>query len=233
MYVPPAFDESRRDVLYGLIQTYPFGVLVSHDPGMDGAPVASHLPFLLDPGLGPDGTLLTHLAKPNGQWKALARCAEAGREVLAIFQGPHAYVSPGWYAPEVRSRSVPTWNYAVVHAYGRPRLIGDDAGVLDLLRRTVRQFEGGSEGDADGRSAWRIDELAEDFLTAMTKGVVGVEVEITRLQGKFKLNQNRSAEDRARVAAELSHSPDATARDVAALMSPADTKPGPSESDGE
>lgn len=215
MYVPPAFDESRRDVLHGLIQTYPFGVLVSHDPGIDEGPVASHLPFLLNPDVGPHGTLLTHLAKPNGQWKTLARCAEAGREVLAIFQGPHAYVSPGWYAPDVRSRSVPTWNYAVVHAYGRPRLIGDDIALRDLLGRTVRQFEGGA-GEAGPN--WRIEELAEDFLAAMTKGVVGIEIEIAGLEGKFKLNQNRSAEDRARVAAELRRSQDASARGVAALM---------------
>jgi transcriptional regulator len=116
-----------------------------------------------------------------------------------------------------------------VHAYGRPRPIGEDGALRDLLRRTARRFEAEAGSGEDGRPPWRMEDLAEDFLAAMTKGVVGFEIEISRLEGKFKLGQNRSAEDQARVAAELARIADPSARGTAALMSNGKADPGPKD----
>jgi transcriptional regulator len=201
VYLPSAFTEARLDVLIEHVERYDFGILVTH--GGDGL-IASHLPFLLErtsAGIYLHG----HLARPNPQ---VAHLAAAG-EVLAIFHGPHAYVSPSWYAS---GPAVPTWNYADVHAYGGVRLIEDADWLRDMLRRLSERHE------TRNSTEWRVDELPEPYLESMQKGIVGLEIAVTRLEGKYKLSQNRPAGDRPRVIAELEDRGDDDALAVARLM---------------
>jgi len=175
MYLPAAFRETRLEVVHGLIQANSFGTLVSQ---LNGELFATHIPFLLDAERGPNGTLRGHIARANPHWQAFS-----GQESLAMFQGPHAYISPAWYVAE---EAVPTWNYAVVHAYGAPRVIEDPAAVREVLEETVNSF------DTEGWSTARVD---EDYIARMARAIVAFEMPISRLQGKRKLGQNRPAED--------------------------------------
>jgi transcriptional regulator len=202
MYIPSSFAEQRPDVLHAFMREHSFATLVTTGP--EGL-VATHLPLLLDTSAAGPGVLLGHLAKQNTQWQALA----TGAEAMAIFQGPHAYVSPRWYES---TRAVPTWNYTAVHAYGRPRLITDLAEVRKLLDATVAVYEG------TGPGAWQSATLPADYLDGMTRGVVAFAIDLTRLEGKFKLNQNRPAADQAGVIRALSDAPTETERAVANAM---------------
>src|SRR4051794_14540219 len=130
MYIPAAFAEADLARLHDFIEQNSFGLLVSP---FDGEPFASHLPFLLERTAGPHGTLVGHMARANPQWQAAA-----GQTALAIFSGPHAYISPTWYEAE---QVVPTWNYAAVHVYGRVQTIEDESALLDIVREMVRVYE--------------------------------------------------------------------------------------------
>src|SRR5450432_2808654 len=134
MYIPKAFSEDDIAKLHALMQDYNFAALVTQQP--DGVPVATHLPFMIDakPGEYGYGSLFCHMARANPQWRSFA----SGHEVLVIFQGPHAYISPSWYE---QALSVPTWNYAVVHAYGKPRIIEDTSELYKTLRDLVEHSE--------------------------------------------------------------------------------------------
>jgi transcriptional regulator len=200
MYCPPAFREERPEVLYEIIRAHSFGTLVSH---VEGELFASHVPFLLDADRGPHGTLLAHVARANPQWQAFG-----GEGVLAIFQGPHAYVSPSWYETEL---SVPTWNYAVVHARGVPRLL-DDAGLQSVIERLVETYE------ASLSPRWSMARLPAEFVERLSRAIVGFEIEITRLDGKLKMSQNRPAADREGAAAGLQRLGNAEAEAVAAWI---------------
>jgi transcriptional regulator len=189
MYLPKSFQTEDLPELHGFMQSYNFATLVTQH---QGAPFATHLPFMLDAERGPYGTLLAHLARANPQWRDFA----AGAEALVIFQGPHAYISPSWYETHP---SVPTWNYAVVHAYGVPRIVEDHAALHHMLETLVDTHEAGFA------QPWRMD-LPDDYLDKMMRAVVGFEIEITRLEGKLKLSQNRSEHDQQRVAEALGHS---------------------------
>jgi transcriptional regulator len=182
LYVPSHFRQDDPDAAYRLIESHAFGTLVSAGPA--GLHV-SHLPFLPER----DGTgrlrLLAHVARANEHWKALADA----RDVVAIFQGPHAYVSPTWYSVHP---SVPTWNYAVVHAHGRARLM-DEAELHDLLLRLSSHYE------APNTPPWKLSALPADYTQSMLNAIVGFEIEVERLEAKFKLSQNRAA-DAAHVA---------------------------------
>jgi len=201
VYLPPAFTETRPAVLVAHIEKYNFGMLVSH--GTDGL-VASHIPFLVER-RGEELHLLGHLARPNPQVEDLRHSGE----VLAIFSGPHAYVSPSWYAA---GPAVPTWNYADVHAYGTVRAIEDG----DWLRRLVRRLS--DHHEAGNPTPWLMQDLPEPYLQGMLKGIVGLDIAVSRLEGKFKLSQNRPAVDRPRVIAALERHGDNDALGVAALM---------------
>jgi len=201
MYIPKFNAVTDQALLHDLMRQFSFATLVTTH---DGVPYATHLPFLVYPDAGPQGTLVAHLARANGQWRDFAE----EREALVIFQGAHAYISPSWYAERV---SVPTWNYAVVHAYGVPRVIEDETRVLAVLQALVDQHEGGFE------EPWPMD-LPEEYLHRQIKAIVAFELPITRLEGKFKLSQNRSAEDQRRVVEALSSSADASALAVGAMM---------------
>jgi transcriptional regulator len=201
VYLPPAFTENRQKVLVEHIERYDFGLLVTHgDQGL----AASHIPFLIER----DGERLHlhgHLARPNPQVADLAR----GSEVLAIFHGPHAYISPNWYAS---GPAVPTWNYVDVHAYGTVQLVEDD----DWLRRFLVRLS--ERHEARNPEAWRMQELPDAYVETMLKGIIGLDIAVTRLEGKYKLSKNRPATDRAGVIAALEAQSDHDARAVARLM---------------
>ena len=202
MYIPKAFREEDMKKLHKLMQEYSFAALVTQQ---DGMPVATHLPFLLDSGRGPYGTLMAHMARANAQWKSF----NGEQEVLVIFQGPHAYISPSWYEVEL---SVPTWNYAAVHAYGIPEIIEDNAILYDLLKALVQTHEARFEKPWDFQ-------LPDDYLQKMMRGIVGFEIQITRLEGKFKMSQNRTAGEQQQVIAALRGNRDELNNGVAELMS--------------
>lgn len=201
MYTPPAFREDDLQTIHALMRESSFAILVTQ---RDGVPIATHLPFMVDTERGPYGTLLGHMARANEQWRAFAEQQEA----LVIFQGPHAYVTPSWYDPGL---NVPTWNYAAVHAYGRPRLIEDEATLYAMLSRLTATHEAGFE------QPW-LFEMGPDDFRGKLKGIVGFEIEIARLEGKMKLSQNRSLEDQKRVAAALAESQNTTVASVGQLM---------------
>jgi transcriptional regulator len=201
VYLPPAFTETRPAVLVAHIERHDFGLLLSH--GTAGL-VASHIPFLVER-RDEELHLLGHLARPNPQVEDLGQDGE----VLAIFSGPHAYISPRWYAG---GPSVPTWNYVDVHAYGTVRLIKDDDWLRGLLRRLSERHEAGSP------APWRIEDLPEAYLEGMVKGIIGLDIAVSRLEGKFKLSQNRPAADRPRVIAALEQGGDENSLAVAKLM---------------
>ncbi|PWT77004.1 MAG: FMN-binding negative transcriptional regulator [Proteobacteria bacterium] len=200
MYVPETFREKRIDELHALIETNGFGMLLSPDAE---DPVITHLPLLLERDRGPQGTLIGHVARGNPHWRRL----QEQPNVLAIFHGPHTYVSPSWYEEHP---SVPTWNYAVVHARGRARVMTDSEDLYSIVSRLVATYEGPRP------SPWRMD-LPEDYQRRMLSGIVGFEIEIVDLTGKFKLSQNRPAADQRRVIEALAQGAPAE-RETAALM---------------
>ena len=201
VYLPPHFTETRHPVLVAHLEQHDFGLLISHG---EAGLVASHIPFLVEHH-GEELHLLGHLARANPQVEDLRR----GGEVLAIFSGPHAYVSPSWYAA---GPAVPTWNYADVHAYGTVCAVEDGGWLRRMLRCLSDRHEAGNP------AAWRMQDLPEAYLDGMLKGIVGLDITVTRLEGKFKLSQNRPAVDRPRIIAALEHRGDADAAGVAALM---------------
>jgi len=191
MYIPKAFREDDLNTLHKFMREYSFATLITQH---EGVPFATHLPFILDAQRGQNGSLLAHMARANPQWHDFA----SEQEVLVIFQGPHAYVSPSWYEVEL---SVPTWNYAVVHAYGIPRLLEDNEELYKLLKILIETHE------AQFESPWPF-QLPDDYLQKMMHGIVGFEIEITRLEGKFKMSQNRTESERENVIAALQESSD-------------------------
>jgi len=183
MYVPAHFDESRPEVLHDLIERHPLGTLVTHSGGILDA---NHIPFALNSRSGPQGMLLGHVARANPVWKEVA----SGDSVLVIFRAEHAYISPDWYPSKHEAhRQVPTWNYRVVHVHGRLQVRDDARFVRGVVSRLTHEHE-------DARpTPWRMADAPPDYLDGMIANIVGIEVEITRLEGKFKLGQNREARD--------------------------------------
>lgn len=205
MYVPPAFREDDLPVLHGLIREAGLANLVTATAqGL----LATPLPLFLVPGEGPHGTLYGHLARANPQWQQDASC-----EAMAIFQGPDAYVSPSWYATKhEHGKVVPTWNYVAVHAYGSAEFFDDEARLLDAVTRVTRLHEGSRPGP------WAVTDAPEDFIRAQLRGIVGLRMPITRIEGKRKMSQNRSPGDREGVAAGLAASERSSDHAVAALI---------------
>lgn len=193
MYRPKHFNEADADKLDALIAANPFGILITV---ADARPFASHIPFLYE---RHSGLLLGHVARANPQWSHFA----SDRQVMAIFQGPHAYVSPSWYVEP----GVPTWNYAVVHMYGKARAIEAPAAVRQIVERLTEQ----EERRLDVPWVPRYDER-------MLQAIVGVEIDVTEIEGKFKLGQNRSEADRGSVIANLTASGSEASAALAKLM---------------
>ena len=202
MYVPAAFTPAEDAAVRELMSDYGFATLVS--AGAAGL-VATHIPVLYDSQPAPHGRLIAHLARANPHGKALD-----GAEVLAIFAGPHGYISPSWYATHP---AVPTWNYAAVHVYGRARLVTDAAPLRAIVQRLVDKYEGGRP------APWSMAGLPERYVHGMLNAIIGIEIDIERIEGKHKLSQNRDAADRRGVIATLEASTDPNDRILAAYMS--------------
>ena len=206
MYVPAEFNEDRIEILHQAMRDIAFGTLVTL--GADGL-IASHIPLLLEDGPAPFGTITGHLARGNPQTRPPA----PESETLAIFLGPHAYVTPSWYpSREATGRVVPTWNYVAIHAYGRLRFIDDPDWKRAHVTRLTRSHEG------KRAAPWAVDDAPEDYLQGMLKGIIGFELPIERLQGKWKMSQNRRAEDRQGVIAGLEEQANPQSAAVAAIM---------------
>ena len=201
MYVPEAFRVDDLSRLHDFIEANSFGILAS--AGDAHTITATHLPFLLDRKAGEHGALIAHVARENCQWRSAA-----DQDVLAIFPGPHAYISPAWYESD---NVVPTWNYVTVHAYGKLTLIDDDSEVLGVLADFVNHHE------RDRPQPWPF-EANTAFARKLAQMVVAFRIEITRLEGKWKLNQNHTQERRDRVAARLSEQGDENSLAIAQLM---------------
>lgn len=188
MYLPATFRETELPALHGLMSTHPLALLVSHG---DGGLMASPLPFLIYPHEGAFGVLRAHLARANPHWRELNGLAEC----LVVFSGDDGYVTPSWYPTKAETgRAVPTWNYAAVHAWGRPKVI-DDTG---WLRRQVVDLTAMQEGRR--AQPWSVDDAPADFIDAQLRALVGIEIPVERLEGKWKMSQNRPPQDRAGVA---------------------------------
>jgi transcriptional regulator len=201
LYSPKTFQVNDPATLNAFIRKHSFATIVTH---ANEVLQATHMPVLLEADRGPHGTLVSHMARANSQWRDF----ENGKEVLIIFTGPHAYISPAWYITEP---AVPTWNYAAVHVYGIPRIIADHDRFVAMLRKLVEFYEAGREG------RWHGD-MPLEFRDQMMRGIVGIDFEITRIEGKFKLSQNRPV-DAPGVIAALNASEDHQDRETAAMMS--------------
>jgi transcriptional regulator len=180
MYVPSHFCETDQEKLFDFIEAHSFGLLVSQ---LEGEAFATHLPLLLERDSGSSAALVGHMARANPHWQT------SDSKALAIFSGPHAYISPTWYEAE---HVVPTWNYVAVHAYGRLHIIESHADTLQVLRDYVAKYEGPRP------SPWPMDE-SDGFIDKLARTVVAFRIEIERLEGKWKLNQNRPREQREKV----------------------------------
>jgi transcriptional regulator len=184
MYQPSAFREDRLEVQHDLIRTHPLGLLITAGPA---GLLANPFPFLLDAEGSDLGTLRLHVARANPQWQEL----EAVEECLVVFQGPHDYVTPSWYATKRETgKVVPTWNYATVHVWGRPRIMRDDT----WLRRQLEDLTLSREGQRT--QPWKVDDAPADFVAMQMRAIVGVEIPIRRIEGKWKMSQNRPQADR-------------------------------------
>jgi transcriptional regulator len=200
MYIPAVFAEPDLTKLHDFIEQNSFGLLVSQ---VDGLPFATHLPFLLERTIGPHGTLVCHIARANPQWREAS-----GQTALAIFSGPHAYISPTWYEAE---QVVPTWNYTAVHAYGPVQVIEDEAALLEIVQKSVRIYE-----QAMPRP-WSFDS-SSTFVKRLLGQIVGFRIEVERIEGKWKLNQNHPTERRKKVIQALRERGDENAHAVADMM---------------
>ncbi|MBU0902973.1 MAG: FMN-binding negative transcriptional regulator [Gammaproteobacteria bacterium] len=206
MYTPPAFRQNDLSLLHQQINACPLATLVTQ--GANGLQ-ASHLPLLLAADEGEFGTLYGHFARANPHWSELLQ-----GETLAIFQGPQAYISPAWYPSKAEhGKAVPTWNYIAVHARGQAQLIEDREGLLQLVSRLSAQHEAGRE------QPWAVSEAPTDYIDTMLRAIVGFALPIQRLEGQWKLSQNRTAADRDGVHKGLSASPVAADQALAARLS--------------
>ncbi|HVY08454.1 MAG TPA: FMN-binding negative transcriptional regulator [Burkholderiales bacterium] len=204
MYLPAHFEETRGEVLHELVRTHPLGALVTVEDG--GGLTANHVPFLLDPDPGPPGTLRAHVARANPVWRNFSRDVEC----LVIFQGPQTYVTPSWYETKKQSgKVVPTYNYMVVHAHGVLRAVDDAAWLRTFVGRLTDRFE------APRSRPWAVTDAPEDFIAMQLRAIVGIEIRLSRLVGKWKTSQNRNAADRAGVVAGLREAGDDDSRKMA------------------
>jgi transcriptional regulator len=199
MFIPSSFKMTDPNEMHAFMRKYSFAMLVTQ--GKSGMS-ATHLPLLFEETAGPHGTLVGHMARANAQWR------DVTGEVLVIFPGPHAYISPTWYeAPD----TVPTWNYVTVHAYGTFQLVEDHNSLHDILTRTVAVYE------REMHKPWSYD-VTDPEMNSMLKAIVGFRIEISRLEGKAKLNQNHPVERREKVVRALHSKMDDESKAVADLM---------------
>jgi transcriptional regulator len=199
VYIPKHFQIEDRQQLIHFIKNNSFGILFSQT---EEGPYATHLPFFLKEQEGEQGILTGHMARANPHWKGQQE------EVLVVFSGPHAYISPTWYE---EPNTVPTWNYAAVHVYGKLSLVEEKEELLGLLEEMADFYE------ADMEKPWQV-QSDNQYIQNMLNAIVGFRIEITRIEGKFKLNQNHPIERQERVIRQLQTSTDAKANAIADLM---------------
>ena len=205
MYTPPAFRDDDRDSLLAMVRAARLATFVT---ATDGGPMATPLPLFIDEHEGDHGVIYGHLARANPQWQA-----PTIGDALAVFMGPDAYVTPGWYATKPETgKVVPTWNYVAVAAYGPVEFFDDADRLHEVVRRLTELHETGKV------TPWAVHDAPPDFIVAQLRGIVGLRLPIKRIVGKRKMSQNRNAADRAGVAAGLSASARASDRDVAPLI---------------
>lgn len=206
MYQPPAFKEHDPATMAALMRAYPLGLLITSGPG---GLMANAIPFLYDAASGAHGTLRCHVAKANPQWKEIG----AGLDVLVVFQGTDHYIRPGWYETKQETHKVvPTWNYAMVQARGTARAIEDKTWLAHQIRAVTTMMEGGAP------EPWSVEDAPEDFIVSQIKGIVGIEITLTALEGKWKTSQNRNEADRRGVVEGLQALGDGSAEAMAALV---------------
>jgi transcriptional regulator len=183
MYQPPLYAETRAEELYRLIREHPLGMLVANLPeGLE----AQHIPFVLEAERGSQGVLIAHVARANPVWQQLA----SGQDALVVFRGAHGYISPNWYlSKHEHHQHVPTWNYEIVHVHGRVRVLDDEKFVRGMVAKLTRQQE------ASMPEPWKMSDAPAGYLAEQLAHIVGLEVEITRVDGKRKLSQNRERRD--------------------------------------
>jgi transcriptional regulator len=206
MYNPAQFVENRTDVLHAFMREQPFAVLMSSGPN---GLLATHAPILLDSDTRVGGVLRCHVARANPQWREL----QSSPAALVIFSGPHHYISPSWYpSTEEHGRVVPTWNYVAVHVWGQAKIFEDPDLLIPYLRELTLAHETTME------RSWSIDDAPPRFVDTMAKAVVGIEIPIERIAGKWKLGQNRTSEDRAGAIQGLEKLDTPQSREMAAAM---------------
>jgi transcriptional regulator len=206
MYLPKYHEETRIEVLHELMRSHPLGCIVTL--GKEGL-VANHIPFLLDPADGEFGTLKGHVARANPLWQDFSSNVES----LVIFQGPQAYVSPNWHpSKHEHGKVVPTWNYAVVHIHGIPRAIDNPQWLLQQISELSDTHE------ASQKLPWKVADAPKDFTERLLDMIVGIEIPISKLAGKWKVSQNRTQSDRLGIAAGLASRNDDESRAMSALI---------------
>jgi transcriptional regulator len=205
MYLPKLHEESDLGVLHALIRAHPLGTWATQG---DGGIIMNHLPLMLDPDRGQYGTLMCHVSRANTVWGSFSGTVES----VIAFHGAEAYISPSWYASKaLHGKVVPTWNYAVVHAHGIPTLV-DESRLLEHLAQLTDAHEAGRP------SPWHVGDAPAEFIRQMGQQIVGIEIPISRIVGKWKVSQNRSPEDRRGVVAGLEDNGDARSREMADLV---------------
>ena len=201
MYTPKLFDQKETTTLLELIKSNPFATLVSMS---EGVPFINHLPIIAEQNSSGAVTLIGHMARANPQWRHF----QSGQEITVVFHGPHTYITPSWYKDPM---NVPTWNYAVAHAFGVPKLIENADGIDSILKRSVQVFE------SKEAKPWAYN-LPSEFKDGLVRAIIGFEIPVSRFEGKFKLSQNREAEDYKGVLEGLKNRPDEMSRQVLDLM---------------
>jgi transcriptional regulator len=206
MYIPELFEESDVAVMHAIVRAHPLGTWVTQD---DGRLTADHLPFVLDADRGPFGTLRGHVARANRVWQAVSSATSS----LVVFQGPQGYVTPSWYPTKrVRGEVVPTWNYAVVHAHGLARVIHDRGWLLALVTDLTAQHE------SERALPWKVADAPQEFVDRLLQSIVGIEIPIEKLVGKWKVSQNRPEADRRGVVSGLEARDDDESKALALLV---------------
>ena len=215
MYIPKHFEETDITVLHALMRSRPLGTWVTQG---DGELIVNHIPFLLDDSAGGNGILRGHVARANPVWRSFSTTVPS----VVVFQGAQAYITPSWYASKrEHGKVVPTWNYAVVHAHGMPRAIEDRDWLLAHVSAMVDTQE------SREAAPWKVADAPPAYVDTRLRGIVGIEIPIAKLTGKWKVSQNQSAVDRAGTAAGLMERADEQSREMAALVDrPVDTKAG-------
>lgn len=200
LYIPKAFENNDKKKLYDFIQRNSFGILFSQE---ENGPFATHLPFLIDENQGENGILIGHMAKQNPHWKNLNN-----KEVLVIFSGPHAYISPTWYNED---HTVPTWNYAAVHIYGTFRMINEQDELVELIEKTVNFYESSMTNPWNAR-------FNNKFISGLMNGIIGFEIKINKIEGKWKFNQNHTIERQQNLVKGLRTSNQYHSEEIAEIM---------------